>query len=118
MDNSSGIYQAWTVGPIDVDPPGPGPDPDPDPVFQLSQNRPNPFYPSTTFEFRLIRAGEARLEILDAAGRRVATPHAGPLGSGLHEVSLDASGWPSGVYFYRLESGDGVAAGKMVLLER
>jgi hypothetical protein len=116
MDNSSGIYQAWTVGPIDVDPPDP--DPEPEPVFALGQNRPNPFYPGTTFEFRLVRGGETRLEIVDPRGRRLAVPHEGPLAPGPHEIPFDASGWPSGVYFYRLESGDGVAVGKMVLLNR
>ena len=116
MDNSSGIYQAWTVGSVEVPPPSPPTGGDPV-LFALGQNRPNPFYPNTTVEFRLVRGGVTKLEILDVTGRRVAKPFEGPLGAGPQEVTFDAKGLPGGVYFYRLESGDGVAARKMVLLK-
>jgi hypothetical protein len=117
MDNSSGIYQVWT-SPIDATDPPTGVTSSMRPrSFALAQNAPNPFNPRTTIEFRLDRPQEVRMEIVDAQGRRVAEPWRGPAGAGVHRVPIDASGWPSGVYFYRLESADAVATRKMVLLK-
>jgi hypothetical protein len=114
MDNSSGVYQVWTAGLVEVDPPDTTRvDPAP---FALGQNYPNPFRGSTTIEFRLVRGGATRLEIVDVRGRRIATPVDGPRGPGLYLVPFEARGWSGGVYFYRLESDDGVAVKKMVVL--
>lgn len=116
MDNSSGLYQVWAC-PIDISDPATAVEEATAPVtIDLGQNYPNPFNPRTTVEFRVERIGDVRLEVFNAAGRRIAVPIDGVLGAGPHHVTVDASGWPSGVYVYRLESGGSVAERKMVLL--
>ncbi len=115
MDNSSGIYQVWTC-PIDIANPATGVTSAGRPLaLDLRQNVPNPFDLLTTVEFRIDRRREVRLEIVDVTGRRVADLVDGPLGPGVHRVSVDASGWPSGVYLYRLRSEGAMAVKKMVL---
>jgi hypothetical protein len=68
---------------------------------------PAPFRVSTTVRFRLPRAGPARLEVFDVAGRRVARIAEGPLEAGDHAFVWDGRGRgdapvPAGVYFIRL----------------
>jgi hypothetical protein len=82
--------------------------------FSLSQNYPNPFNPSTKikFEIPLLRGvSEGRgvltsLIIFDVLGREIATLINEELNPGIYEVELNASNNPSGVYYYRLASGD------------
>ena len=64
--------------------------------------RPNPFNPRATLRFTLTRSGAAKLELYDAAGRRVRTLLERSLDSGTHTHSLDASNLASGVYYLRL----------------
>ncbi|MFN0151848.1 MAG: T9SS type A sorting domain-containing protein [bacterium] len=116
MDNSTGIYQIWT-SPVDIGDPATGVESG---VITLSnshlRNFPNPFNPRTTVEFNLRSPGEVRLEILSMTGARVAVPVNGVLDAGAHRVTIDAAGWPSGVYVYRLESANAIEMRKMVLL--
>ncbi len=66
---------------------------------------PNPTSRQATVEYALPEAGEVTLEVYDVLGRRVATLAEGRKQAGRHEVSLEASDLPSGVYFGRLEAG-------------
>jgi hypothetical protein len=78
---------------------------------------PNPFNPRTTLAFVLPRAGEARLRVLDARGREVACPLAGAYPAGPGEVSWDAAGLSSGVYFARLDlDGEALLTRKLTLV--
>jgi hypothetical protein len=85
--------------------------------YELSQNYPNPFNSATRIEFDLPRAGEAELAVYDVTGRLVTTLLSGTLNEGHHNVNWDASHVPSGVYLYRLRTGDGVWAKKMIVLK-
>ncbi|MDZ7288526.1 MAG: T9SS type A sorting domain-containing protein [candidate division KSB1 bacterium] len=85
-------------------------------TFALSQNYPNPFNPSTTIEFLLPVASRVALKIYNALGEEVSTLVTGKLAAGKHQVVWNASGLPSGVYFYRLESGGGFVETKKLLL--
>lgn len=90
--------------------------------FRLEQNVPNPFNPVTAIPFNIERAGNVRLTIFDASGRRVTELVDGPLSSGLHRetwLGLDQSGQPvaSGIYYYRLESENASETRKMTLLK-
>ena len=69
----------------------------------LMQNYPNPFNPSTTIGYEIGSDGQVRIEVCDVLGRTVATLVNGPLRAGRHSVVFDASGLPSGVYFYRMQ---------------
>jgi hypothetical protein len=82
--------------------------------FALS-NYPNPFNPSTVIRFTLSKAGHTSLKVFDLLGREVAALVNEYRAVGSHQVLLDASTLPSGMYFYRLESGGRVMVQKMVL---
>jgi len=84
--------------------------------FSLSQNYPNPFNPTTNFEFRIADFGLVRLTVFDAIGREIKVLVNQQLQPGTYEVSWDASAHPSGVYYYRLESGSFTQTKKMVLI--
>ncbi|MBN1448155.1 MAG: fibronectin type III domain-containing protein [Bacteroidetes bacterium] len=84
----------------------------------LHQNYPNPFHPVTTISFTLSRPMEVTLVVTDALGREVnKTVSRWPLAAGRHSVEFDASGLPSGVYFYRIEIPDVTLMRKMVFLQ-
>ncbi len=83
--------------------------------FSLSQNYPNPFNPTTNFTFQILDFGLVTLRIYDVVGREVATVVNDNLHPGTYTASWDASGQPSGVYYYRLMSGAGSEIKKMVL---
>jgi hypothetical protein len=90
--------------------------------FELRQNVPNPFNPSTRIDFVLDRASAVDLTVYDVAGRRVATLLQGRLASGLHNVTWDGttvSGAPAaaGVYQYVLETPMGRTARSMMLIK-
>lgn len=72
--------------------------------FDLMQNFPNPFNPSTNIRFALPEESDVRLTVFDIAGTQVGTVYAGRLQAGTHQVPFAASGLPSGVYFFRLEA--------------
>ena len=98
-------------------PPGPGALPP-----TLHQNHPNPFNPVTAIRFEVARAGKVTLEVYDATGALVVGLLDAPKEAGLHTVTWDGrnrSGHevPSGVYFYRLQSGDTELTRKMILLK-
>ncbi|MDB5035628.1 MAG: repeat protein [Chlorobi bacterium] len=71
----------------------------------LSQNAPNPFGGRTLLRFSLPWRRHARLELLDALGRVVATPAEGDFDGGDHDVTIDGSALPAGVYLARLTVG-------------
>ncbi len=82
--------------------------------FQLSQNYPNPYNPKTkiTFQIPLSRGVDAEggrgvfanLTVYDAIGREVEVLVNQQLQPGTYEVRWDATAYPSGVYYYRLEA--------------
>lgn len=85
--------------------------------FTLNQNYPNPFNPSTKISFFLEKAGNTVLSIYNLLGQKVATVLAKELSAGYHQIDFDAAALSSGVYFYRLESGDFSAVKKMTVLK-
>jgi hypothetical protein len=84
--------------------------------YKLMQNYPNPFNPSTKIRFYLPEAGFTRLEIFDQLGSRVEELAGKYLAAGNYEVEFNASGYSSGIYFFRLTSGNFSSSGKMILL--
>ena len=85
--------------------------------FALNQNYPNPFNPSTTITFSLPHSANASLKVFDMLGREVATLVNGYTTSGVHEVQFNAANVSSGVYFYKLTSGDFTQIKKMILVK-
>jgi hypothetical protein len=90
--------------------------------FELRQNLPNPFNPTTTISFTIPERTRATLLIYDVQGRLVRTLVDEMVGEGYQERiwdGKDANGSPvgSGVYFYRLTAGDKTLTKKMVHLK-
>jgi hypothetical protein len=72
-------------------------------VFEVTGNFPNPFNPTTTIEFTLSEASLVTMRIYNVVGEEVAAPLLEePLDEGSSSVEFEASGLPSGVYFYRI----------------
>ncbi len=85
--------------------------------FHLHQNYPNPFNPTTTIGYELSANCFVSLKVYDMLGREVKTLVNEVEKAGGYEVTFDASGLPSGVYFYRLTAGTFVSAKKMLLIK-
>ena len=89
-------------------------------VFEVRQNFPNPFNPSTNIAYSLPASGAVSLEVMDVLGRRVHTVEQGIQSEGDHSVQFDvrSAGLPSGVYYYRINySGHYSKTMKAVLLQ-
>jgi hypothetical protein len=86
-------------------------------VFSLEQNYPNPFNPTTKIYYTLKDNGKVRLSVYDIVGREVAVLTNDMQTAGLHEVTFKGDGLSSGMYFYKLEAGNGAITKKMVLLK-
>jgi hypothetical protein len=72
-------------------------------IFALHQNYPNPFNPT--------------IKVFDVLGSEVATLVSEEKPSGIYEVEFDGTGLPSGIYFYRLRTGNFTQTKKMILLK-
>lgn len=74
-------------------------------AFSLDQNYPNPFNPTTAISCRLAAVSYVTLRVYDVLGRDVATLVNEVRSPGQYTVRWNASGYSSGVYFYRLSVG-------------
>lgn len=83
----------------------------------LHQNYPNPFNPSTEFKFRVEEYGPVSLKIHDVLGREVATIVQEELSPGEYSCTWNAGSFPSGVYYYKLETHRFTDVKKMILLK-
>jgi hypothetical protein len=85
--------------------------------YFLSINYPNPFNLTTTIEFFLPIEVYTMLKIFDMRGREVSIPINGIHAAGYHTIRWNASGLPSGVYYYSLEAGAFKAVKRALLLK-
>ena len=88
----------------------------------LGQNYPNPFNPSTLIPFEISEGGHVRLDVFNILGQRVVTLIDEPRRAGLYKAqwdATDAAGRPvgTGVYIYRLTTGNWQEARKLVLID-
>jgi hypothetical protein len=85
--------------------------------FTLNQNYPNPFNPSTTISFSLPQKLLVSLKVFDALGKEVSTLLSEELPAGKYRRQWSAAGLPSGIYFYRLQTGFFTETKKLILLK-
>lgn len=85
--------------------------------YSLEQNFPNPFNPTTNIKFSVAKAGFVKIVVFDVLGREVQTLVNNKLAEGSYEVNFDGSSLYSGIYFYKITSGDYSQVRKMVLIK-
>lgn len=102
LENSTGINQVSSEVPQD---------------FRVHQNYPNPFNPSTKIRFETPENGNVKLSIYDISGKELAILINGRLNTGAYEYQWNAVDFPSGVYFYKLETAGFSKTMKMTLLK-
>lgn len=73
--------------------------------YTLEQNYPNPFNPTTQIQFSLPEQAQVNISIYNVVGQKVGEAVNRLLEAGQHSVSFDASGLPSGIYFYKMQAG-------------
>ena len=120
--NESPAYQAllWLGIPIVTDVSG---NTNPLPTeFSLSQNYPNPFNPTTTIKYAINSRKLVTLKVYDILGSEVATLVNEEQGAGNYKVEFNLArdsspAIASGIYFYRLQTGDFVQTRKMIFLK-
>lgn len=85
--------------------------------YLLEQNFPNPFNPSTNIKFKLKEKGFTTLNIYNITGKCITALINQSLEKGSYEISFNANDYPSGIYFYTLESNGFKQTRKMILLK-
>jgi len=86
-------------------------------MIHLEQNYPNPFNPNTIIKFSLPKTAYITLKIYDALGRKVSQLLSQEMNAGSHQTEWNASGYASGVYYYRITVGDYAETKKFLLLK-
>ena len=85
--------------------------------YELGQNYPNPFNPITHIRFNIPETGNTKLTVFNIMGEAVANLIDGVVSAGAHTVSWNAANMPTGVYFYRMESGNFSQTRKLLLVK-
>jgi hypothetical protein len=85
--------------------------------FRLYQNYPNPFNPSTNLEFGISKLGFVSFKVYDALGKEIAVLFNEIKPAGKYSIEFNGSNLSSGIYFYKLESGDFSETKRMILLK-
>lgn len=80
-----------------------------------AKNYPNPFNPTTTISFTLQESSYVKLTVYDRLGREVKTLIDENRNAGTHTTEFNASGLPSGIYFYRIKTDSRTEVRKMIL---
>jgi len=86
-------------------------------IFALSQNYPNPFNPITTIEYQIPKTSQVDLSIYNLLGQKVATLVTEKLTPGNYKYTWDASGFASGIYYYKLSTPEFTKTKKLILLQ-
>ena len=85
--------------------------------FSLSQNYPNPFNPSTTIKFNIPKSGNVKITIYDIAGKKLADVLDRDIAAGSYSFKFDMGFLSSGVYFYRMVSGNFTDTKRMTIVK-
>lgn len=85
--------------------------------FRLHQNFPNPFNPGTNIKFDLASHGEVMLTIYNSLGKEIENIFSGKLSAGSYQYKWNAANFPSGIYFYKLQTENTSFVKKMMLVK-
>ncbi|HVO73607.1 MAG TPA: T9SS type A sorting domain-containing protein [Ignavibacteriaceae bacterium] len=85
--------------------------------FNLEQNFPNPFNPSTTIAYQIPAAGFVSLKVYNIIGQEIANLVNEEKPAGIYSIAFNAAAYPSGIYIYSLRFAGKQASRKMVLIK-
>ncbi|MFZ1321986.1 MAG: M14 family zinc carboxypeptidase [Ignavibacteria bacterium] len=85
--------------------------------YDLSQNYPNPFNPSTFISYQILHGGNVSLKVFDINGKFISELVNENKPAGNYEVTFSGEGLSSGIYFYRIESGNFLQTKRMMLIK-
>jgi len=83
--------------------------------FDLSQNFPNPFNPTTKINYQLPKNSVVTLKIFDILGNEITSLVNEEQAAGNYQINFNGSRLSSGVYFYKIQAGDYVETKKLIL---
>jgi len=86
-------------------------------IYKLEQNYPNPFNPTTTIHYAVAKLGMVKISVFNMLGQKVTELVNENKNTGSYNVVWNAKDMPSGIYFYRLESGNFTDVKKMLLVK-
>jgi hypothetical protein len=86
-------------------------------TFSLEQNYPNPFNPLTEIRYGVPRSSQVKLEVMDILGRQVAVLAEGQSDAGIFTARWNGTGYSSGIYILRMQTGEQTFIRKMMLLK-
>lgn len=85
--------------------------------YCLNQNYPNPFNPVTTIDFSIPANEFVSIEVFNALGERISELVNSKLAAGNYSVDFNGENLPSGIYFYRISTGEFAQTNKMILVK-
>ena len=85
--------------------------------YELDQNFPNPFNPSTNIRYSIVKTSKVTLRVFDILGREVKTLVNTIQSPGQYTVTFYANDLASGIYFYQINAGNFIATKKLMLLK-
>ena len=85
--------------------------------FELAQNFPNPFNPTTQISYNIPKESFVTLKVFSLIGQEVATLVSGNQSAGRYTVPFDASRLSSGIYMYRLQAGSSMEVKRMTFVK-
>lgn len=86
-------------------------------TFELYQNHPNPFNPSTILSYQVPSLSHVSLKIYDILGKEVATLVEDNQEMGKYSVQFNAKNLASGMYIYQIKAGDFISSKKLMLMK-
>ena len=102
VDNPTGISQTGNIVPK---------------TYNLYQNFPNPFNPSTVIKFDIPANSDVKIVVYDLLGQAVQNLVNERLNAGQYEINWNAGNLASGIYYYKLTSGNNVFVKKLILVK-
>ena len=85
--------------------------------FNLDQNFPNPFNPTTTISYEIAKEGFVKLLVYNILGKEISNLVNEVQSPGKYEVKFDGRNLSSGIYFYQLNAGNYSATKKLMLMK-
>lgn len=85
--------------------------------FHLSQNYPNPFNPTTNIDFALPVDTKVSIILYDITGKQIKSILNQILNPGYHTICLNVSDLSTGIYFYRMVTGNFIQTKKLMIMK-